>query len=308
MTPLQLEQLISGYIDGELSPNRKREVERLLQSDPTAKRLYDEFMAIGNELRQIQRRNLPHDFQKKLFERINAETVSISGKLVEQTTSADFTLPSPVKTAQKWQRQQNQQQQSRTKKTWLSRLKRSWVLALPPAVLLVGLVVLIASNVKRGEQTAYIPENDPVSPAIVDSGDTESVEIIPPSLPGAKSIPGNELLQSLAMKDGKPILEIPCSLSAEARDNQFIPTLLADHGYSFVIRENGNKNVTVYEFELPFDQLLPFIALMYNNSDEFKSYKLPRAAIDLLHRPSEITEHSGEPSPISIVVRLNVAK
>ena len=299
MDSLQLEQLISGYVDDELSPTGKQEVERLLQSDPEAKKLYDEFLAIRNEIQSIQRCNLPHDFQKKLFERIDAETVSISGKLVEQTTSVDFTTPVPGKSI-------SAEQKKAAKFQWVSLLKNPRILAPSVAVLLVGLAVLIGSVANRNNQIALMPPDGPnvtVPVAPID------IEIPDPPLPGRATVAGDGSQQSLAMKDGKPILEVPCGLSAEARDGQFIPTLLADNGYSFVVRENGTKNVTVYEFEMPLNQLLPFIMMMYSNVEEFKNYKLPVGVIELLHRPSEASPlPDSHPPATSIIVRLNVTK
>ena len=300
MNSSQLEQLISGYLDGELSPNRKQEVERLLQSDPAAKRLYDEFMAIRNEFRLIQRRNLPHDFQKNLFERIDKETVSVAGKLVEKTTSVDFTLP-PASSAR-----QRQHTKNRTKNAWSPQLKTVRFLAPVAIVFLIAVAVFVSGIVNQGQQTASVPPANIEQPNFEPQG--MRVDVIPPPLPGVNSIPPNESLQSLAIIDGKPVLEVPCRLSVSAQDSQFVPTLLADSGYPYVIREVGTQNITVYEFELPLDQLLPFLSIMYSN-EEFKNYKLPAGVVDLLHRPTKpADDQEASHSVASIIVRLNVAK
>ena len=300
MNTLQLEQLISGYIDNELSPNRKLEVENLLQNDPAAKTLYDEFVALRKEIRTIRRCNLPHNFQKQLFERIDRETISVSGKLVEKTTSVDFTQPTIAEPQPQWQNRESN-------KNLLARLKSPRAWALPAVAFLVGLAFF--AFYPKDREVVIVPPTPPVAfdPAVLPQ-DPDEIEKLPPPLDVVDSIQGNATNRGLSYdKDGKPIVEVMLKLSPTARDSQYIPKLLADSGYSYTIRQNGNKAVTVYEFEMPADKLFPLLTLMYHSKrDEILDYKLPDGILTLLHRPVEpgLLEPTTEPT---VIVRLNAS-
>ena len=311
MDSVQLEQLISGYLDDELSPKRKIEVETLLQSDATAKKLYDEFVNIRNEIRQARRYNLPHDFQQKLFDRIDAETVSIFGKRVEQTTSVDFTVPVPqTRKRSDWQedRDTNRKSTSRRRREFrvqfLRRLKNPRILVFPAVALLIGGLFFFADMAKNRETAVVVPIDPPV---VTDPVDTPRERIIPPPpLAAGGSSSGTNVNQTLATKDGKPIVEVSCELSPTARDGQYIPTLLADSSYDYTIRENGNKSVTVYEFEMPAKQFLPFILSLENASrDMITAYEYPIGILTLMNRSSA----TGDDQVVNtIIIRLNVSK
>lgn len=300
MNSVQLEQLISGYLDDELSPNRKQEVASLLQADPAAKKLYEEFVNIRNEIRHTRRYNLPHDFQQKLFERLDAETIFVSGKPVEKTTSVDFTIPVQAERRPAWQSDQQTINRNGFRAKFLHRLKNLRVLASVSIVLLIGVSVFLINPFSGdNRETALIVPDDPAVVAPEDS----PKDVPPPALPEGGSVSETTGNHELAIKDGKPVVEIACQLSPTARDDEYFPKMLADRGYSYVVRENGNKAVTVYEFELPVDQLLPFISsLMHSNRDEIVDYKLPDAFLSLLHRPGE------NRTVDTIIVRLNVSK
>jgi len=306
MNSLQLEQLLSSYLDDELLPKQKLEVANLLLSDPAAKKLYEELMFLRNEIRNIRRHNLPFDFQKQLFERIDRETVSISGKLVEQTTSVDFTQPIVAEPQPKWQAHATITTEKYWRSVLLGRLKNPRIWVFPVVALVIGFAVF--AFYPKDQQTAFVTETTPFVDGSVDSSDDPGFEVPPPPLPSAGSIPESATNHDLAYKDGKPIVEVTLKLSSAARNSQYIPKLLADNGYSFVLRENGNKSVTVYEFEMPADQLFPLIELMYHSKrDEILEYKFPDGILMLLHRPAEpgILEPTTEST---VIVRLNAMR
>jgi len=306
MNPLLMEQLISGYLDDELSPNRKQEVKSLLQSDPAAKKLYEELMFLRNEIRNLRRHNLPFDFQKRLFERIDRETVSISGKFVEQTTSVDFTQQPVVTEPQpEWQSGATITKDKNWRSVFQEWLTNPGVWVFPVIALAIGFSFFAFYSKDR--EIARVPEHSPVvgDPA----GFQDEPYFPPPPLPGTYSIPGNATNHSLSYsKDGKPIVEVKLTLSQTARDSQYIPKLLAGCGYSYMIRENGNKPVTVYEFEMPADKLFPLLALMYHSKrDEIMDYQFPEGILTLLHRPTGpgLLEPATEST---IIVRLNATR
>jgi negative regulator of sigma E activity len=296
MNTLQLEQLISGYVDDELSPNRKLEVKTLLETDPAAQKLYDEFVAMRNEIRKTLRHNLPHDFQKNLFDRIDRETVTVSGKHIEQTTTVDFTLPVAESVAAT----------RHLRPDLATRLKnpRAWVIPAIAAVLTICVVFVAVNFLPNGQHVAHVQpdvhtvEVEPVEPI-------EQPYYPPPPLPAGGAVPENSAILPLAMRDGKPVVEIACELSPTAQDSQYIPKLLADNGYNFSMRQNGNKAVTVYEFEIADEQILSALAMLReSNRDELKGYKYPPAFLTLLDR-----ENSQQPPTVpGIIVRLNVTR
>ena len=303
---MQLEQLISGYLDDELLSKQKQEVKNLLQSDPAAKKLYEELMFLRNEIRNVRRQNLPFDFQKRLFERIDRETVNVSGKLVEQTTSVDFTQPVVAEPQPEWQVRATKTKQWRS--VLLGRLKKPRVWVAPVIVLVVGFAFF--AFYPKDQQTAFVPENQPgMRDPVASADESNGFKVIPSPLPNTGSIPESATSHGLSYsKDGKPIIEVKLTLSLAARDSQYIPKLLADSGYSYVIRENGNKAVTVYEFEMPADKLFPLITLMYHSKrDEILEYKLPDGILTLLHRPAEpgLFEPTTEST---VIVRLNATQ
>ena len=303
-----MEQLISGYLDDELSPNRKQEVKNLLQSDPAAKMLYEELMTIRNEIRNLRRHNLPFDFQKRLFERIDRETVSISGKFVEQTTSVDFTQQLAVTEPQpEWQNDATVTKTKHWRSELLRRLTNTGVWAIPAVVLVLGFTFF--AFYPKGHEVAVVLQPPPVVDDPADMPTEPGFEVPPPPLNLQNIILGNATNHSLSYsKDGKPIVEVKLTLSQTARDSQYIPKLLADCGYSYMIRENGNKPVTVYEFEMPADKLFPLLALMYHSKrDEIMDYQFPEGILTLLHRPTGpgLLEPATEST---IIVRLNATR
>jgi len=308
MNSLQLEQLLSGYLDDELSPNRKLEVKNLLQSDPAAKKLYEELLFLRNEIRNVRRRNLPFDFQKQLFERIDRETVSISGKLVEQTTSVDFTQPVVAEPQPEWRDRATITKTKHWRSALPELLKNPKIWVFPVVALVIGFTFF--AFYAKDQDVALVP---PTPPLVHDPGgspDASTEFYVPPSpLNLADSIQGNATNHGLAYnQDGKPVVEVTLQLSPAARDSQYIPKLLADSGYSYIIRENGNKPVTVYEFEMPADKLFPLFSLLYHSKrDDILEYKFPEGVLTLLHRPAE-PDRLEPTTESTVIVRLNATR
>jgi negative regulator of sigma E activity len=71
----RVRQLISAYIDGELSARKRRAVHRLIQSDPEARALYQQMKADSYYLHGLPRVSLPQDFSKRVLTKIQEKGI-----------------------------------------------------------------------------------------------------------------------------------------------------------------------------------------------------------------------------------------
>jgi anti-sigma factor RsiW len=72
-----LDDLISAYVDGELSPAETAEVEKLLADSAEARQLLEEFRALGASLRALPKLQLGPDFQERVLRQ--AERAALAG-------------------------------------------------------------------------------------------------------------------------------------------------------------------------------------------------------------------------------------
>ncbi len=84
------EELISAYIDGELSSDERARVERWLAEDPRLRQLYDELRGLGDAMRSLERHTLEYDVAPVVVGR--AERAVLSGD--EQPLSRGTIRPS----------------------------------------------------------------------------------------------------------------------------------------------------------------------------------------------------------------------
>ena len=61
------DEWISAYLDGEVGPEQRAEIERWLREDPEARRLYEELKAVGASLRSLPRESLGNDFPDRVL-------------------------------------------------------------------------------------------------------------------------------------------------------------------------------------------------------------------------------------------------
>ncbi len=67
-----LEELLSCYLDGEVTPEERERVERLLRSDPEARRRLEELRWVRDALRALPARPLPEDLVPAILHRAEA--------------------------------------------------------------------------------------------------------------------------------------------------------------------------------------------------------------------------------------------
>ena len=60
-------ELLSAYLDGELTADERAEVERLLEADPTARRALDELRSLSAALRALPRAKLDEDLNERVL-------------------------------------------------------------------------------------------------------------------------------------------------------------------------------------------------------------------------------------------------
>jgi len=70
MSDLRREELISAYVDGELTAHEQRRVEQLLADDAQAKALYEQFLAQRHALQSLPRTRAPVDLSAEVVRRI----------------------------------------------------------------------------------------------------------------------------------------------------------------------------------------------------------------------------------------------
>ena len=68
MKPDSAHPLLSAFLDGELSPGERDEVEHLLSESPAARQELKELEQIRELLRQLPRENLPNAFASRILE------------------------------------------------------------------------------------------------------------------------------------------------------------------------------------------------------------------------------------------------
>jgi hypothetical protein len=67
---LELEELISAYVDGELTGDEQSLVERALRESPRCRQVHDEFVAMRGSLQSLPREELDPDFTRRVLEKI----------------------------------------------------------------------------------------------------------------------------------------------------------------------------------------------------------------------------------------------
>ena len=64
------EELISAYLDGELSAAEQQQVLQLLSEDEAANKLFSEFQLLRESLRTLPAEQLNEDFMREVIERV----------------------------------------------------------------------------------------------------------------------------------------------------------------------------------------------------------------------------------------------
>jgi anti-sigma factor RsiW len=91
MNDLPHNELLSAYLDGELTAAERAEVERLLADSPAARQFVEELRAAGNMLRALPREKLPEDLSRQVLRIAERRMLS-----EEEPNAADEEATPPV--------------------------------------------------------------------------------------------------------------------------------------------------------------------------------------------------------------------
>jgi sporulation protein YlmC with PRC-barrel domain len=73
------EELLSGYLDGELSSEEQAQVEHAVQQDPQAQQLLEDLEQIRHCLQELPAKQPPADARQRVLEKINSEDLAGNG-------------------------------------------------------------------------------------------------------------------------------------------------------------------------------------------------------------------------------------
>lgn len=96
MTPESREELISAYLDDELAPQERAEVEQMMAAEPALRKLHEELAALRATMQSLPRHKLEHDLGPAVLRR--AERLVLRGG----TTEGSAEDPSPMVSLRQW--------------------------------------------------------------------------------------------------------------------------------------------------------------------------------------------------------------
>lgn len=134
------DDLISAYLDGELSPAEVVEVEKLLAESADARQLLEDFRALGTGLRSLPKLQLGVDFQERVLRQ--AERAALSGE-----AGAPAIVPLSIAPASDAARLQ------RFPRSW-----QSWKWATLATAAALAIWVFGRGPLEQGRQVAVAPE------------------------------------------------------------------------------------------------------------------------------------------------------
>jgi len=169
MTDVSRQELISAYLDGELSADERARVESWLAENPELRQFYDELVSLRSGMQSLPRHELEGDLAPSILRRIAEESRRAGGSSVKQPAArgSQVERPAVVPASRWWDR------------------GAGWRRALWPAVAVAAaLAVLVYDARQRPEeqQVALAPESaaetqaaPAVVPAELDSPDAENL-------------------------------------------------------------------------------------------------------------------------------------
>ncbi len=94
MNPERREEMISAYLDGEISVEERAQVERWLAESPELRQLHDELKALGASIQALPRHQLTQDLQAAVLRR--AEQTVLAGGAARGPNASDIRPASKI--------------------------------------------------------------------------------------------------------------------------------------------------------------------------------------------------------------------
>ena len=88
MPDLPHEELLSAYLDGEVSPEERARAERLLAENPDARRLFRQMQALQGSLGGLPQQALPDDFSQRVLRQAERQVLGSGGPSAETDAEA----------------------------------------------------------------------------------------------------------------------------------------------------------------------------------------------------------------------------
>ena len=79
------EQLISAYLDGEVTAEQQASVEKLLEQSPECRQLHDELRTLRGMLQSLPQHTLEEDFQAKVLRQAEREMLATPSEAPKET-------------------------------------------------------------------------------------------------------------------------------------------------------------------------------------------------------------------------------
>jgi hypothetical protein len=208
MNPAIEDELLSAYLDGELSDAEKADVETRLAADPTARQALDELRAVSASVNSLPRYELGEDLAQRVL------------RLAEQRMLTE-TPTAPIA--------QPREEESRGR-----RFLRTRALVWAGMAVAIGLVFMLF-DANRGTKPG---DNDVAKTPPATKEPPQMVAVDPPQTGGVRANSGDDKQQPPVAKPADSVLLVKCYVSAEGMRKRAFDVLLARHN---VARDSDDR-------------------------------------------------------------------
>lgn len=233
MSDLHENELISAYLDGELSGEDRARVEQLLATNPEARQLVDELRALSTTLQSLPAQPVGESLSERVMRIAERRTLAGSAVQADEDSSADKEEHRPVRANTDWPRAFRRLVQPRT--------------ILWPAAAVAVAVAIMLSNRRgaepRPEEIASAPRSGGATSSIVaieglpetpdeptDQPDTESLADGSSTPPPASDAPSTEISSAPSQPAAESVADSRAANRDQAQDghDESAPTMAAD--------------------------------------------------------------------------------
>ncbi|MHB8898896.1 MAG: anti-sigma factor family protein [Thermoguttaceae bacterium] len=307
MLDLPDNELLSAYIDGELTADERAKVEQLLNDNPEARQLVDELRSLSLSLQSLSPYKLDADLAERVLRQAEREMLAQPASPLPRFHQVDVPEFRPGSLARRF----------------LHRRNFMWsALAIAVAVMLMlnesgrnktgPTTVALGPDRPAAGSVDFVPSLEAVEePAVAQA--SEPKESVPQAPGGAGSTAGpamvartaplaasdgsdrNEASTAAPKNDTAPLLVLQCQLAENRTGQQSLAELLNEAGVSpdEPLPADGGP----IELTLTTEQVRQIVSQLHGGSDDFTSFSfLPTAKTAPPRIPSAIGPDSGAQS------------